>query len=53
MVVEYNLICDKSEWVDYSKSIILLFGAIGGIVAGLFADEYGRKNVLVYTMYVV
>lgn len=50
MVIKYNLICSKWNWVDYSKSIILLFGAIGGVFAGIFADEWGRRTVLIYTL---
>ena len=52
IVTEFDIYCDK-EWVIQLSTSILFFGwAVGSMVLGWIADNYGRKTVLFPSLFV-
>ncbi|KAI5639473.1 sugar transporter domain-containing protein [Phthorimaea operculella] len=46
MVADWNLVCDR-HWLVHITQCVMMTGVfIGGIIFGVFADKYGRKNPL-------
>lgn len=47
LVSEWDLVCSKEGLVDISQSLMMLGGCLGSVCAGILADLYGRKPVII------
>ena len=52
IVTEFDIYCDKDWTISLSTSILFFGWALGSILLGWLADNYGRKAVLFPSMFV-
>ena len=51
--LKYYSYCDKDIYYFYILGMILLGGCIGSITFGVLADIYGRKKIILVTLFIV
>ena len=52
LVTEFDLVCTKSSTAALATSAIYMGGILGSMVSGTSADTYGRKPVIVISLFV-
>uniref|UniRef100_A0A1Y1K9J5 Major facilitator superfamily (MFS) profile domain-containing protein n=2 Tax=Photinus pyralis TaxID=7054 RepID=A0A1Y1K9J5_PHOPY len=48
--MEWNLICDRSQLVNFAQTITMLGILIGNFIFGLLSDKFGRRNPLIWAV---
>ncbi|KAJ6216397.1 hypothetical protein RDWZM_007554 [Blomia tropicalis] len=51
LITEFNLVCDRRYFVAILFYAVGISSLCGAIVSGLLADRYGRKNILLFNIY--
>ncbi|GAB6023620.1 hypothetical protein CHUAL_008388 [Chamberlinius hualienensis] len=47
VVTQFNLVCDHDNLAALSQSIYMIGNMFGGLLAGMIADRYGRKKIVI------
>ncbi|KAJ2951208.1 hypothetical protein O0L34_g5601 [Tuta absoluta] len=47
MVQDWDLVCDRHWLVHVTQCVMMTGVLLGGLIFGMFADKYGRKNPLI------
>ena len=53
LFLKYYSICERNMYYFYIIGIIFMGGLIGSIIFGTFADIYGRKKLIIITLFIV
>ncbi|XP_065051213.1 organic cation transporter protein-like isoform X1 [Rhopilema esculentum] len=51
IVTEWTLVCDKKYMGSLAVTIYFAGVMIGGVIFGMISDRFGRRRVLLFTMY--
>ena len=51
LITEFDLVCTKTSIAAFSSSAVYMGGIIGSIISGTLSDTYGRKPVIVLSLF--